>query len=202
MMIPRRLVILGLASLPGCAAIQSLNEAATPRDTYELQPVRRAMAGRRSAGTLLVLDPTAPAAIASDRILIRKSPLSVTYLPDVRWSAAVPDMLQSVLIQSLAASGRIGFVGAQGAGPVPDTVLLSRIDQFGVDVTGDGQFRVQVAVELTMLRDRDQRVLGTRQFAGDLLIGSDQPEPITRGFQQLLDSLLPDVVAWVTTRST
>lgn len=197
MMISRRVLTLGLLAMPGCTALDTLNQAATPRDTYELQPSQSATQNRRSTRTLLVLEPTSPAAIASDRILVKQSPLSVTYLPDARWSDDVPNMMQAVLIQSLAASGRIGFVGAQGAGPVPDTVLLTRIDAFGVNVIANGQFQVQIAMELTVLRDRDQRVLGTRRFTRDVTVSSDLPHPITQGFQQGLDVLLPDIVGWV-----
>jgi cholesterol transport system auxiliary component len=150
---------------------------------------------------LLVLEPTAPAAIATDRILIKQDPLSVTYLPDARWSDEVPQMVQSILIQSLAASGGLGFVGLQGAGPVPDTVLLTRIDAFGVAQQSDGTFQVRVSCDLTVLRDRDQRVLGTQRFAGAAPVGNDQADTIACAFQRLLDGLLPDAVAWVLARA-
>ncbi len=201
MTLSRRIFVLGALGLPGCTAISTLNQAALPRDTYELQPVSAAAQSSRSSRTLLVLAPTAPAAIATDRILIRQDALSVTYLPDARWSDEVPDMLQSVLIRSLASSGQIGFVGAQGSGPVPDTVLLTRIDAFGVNQLSGGTFEVQVTLELTVLRDRDQRVLGTRRFAGTLGVASDQADTIVRGFQQVLDGLLPDAVAWISVRA-
>jgi cholesterol transport system auxiliary component len=179
MTLTRRFFVLGALGLPGCTALSSLNDAALPRDTYELQPVSVATDRGRSSRTLLVLEPTAPAAIATDRILIKQDPLSVTYLPDARWSDEVPQMVQSILIQSLAASGGLGFVGLQGAGPVPDTVLLTRIDAFGVA----------------------QRVLGTQRFAGAAPVGNDQADTIACAFQRLLDGLLPDAVAWVLARA-
>ena len=201
MTLTRRMFTLGVAALPGCTAINALNETATPRDTYELQPVALPAQGGRSARSLLVLLPTAPAAITSDRILIRQDPLSVTYLPDARWSADVPQMVQSVLIQSLAATGRLGYVGVQGAGPVPDTVLLTRIDAFDVAALSDGSFQARITCELTVLRDRDQRVLGTRRFAQVLPVASDQTTVVVRAFQQLLDGLLADAVPWVLTQA-
>lgn len=197
MTLTRRTFTLGALGLPGCTAINSLNEAAMPRDTYALQPVSLDAQGRRSSRTLLVLEPTAPAAIATDRILIRRDPLSVTYLPDARWADGLPQMLQSILVQSLASTGRIGFVGAQGAGPVPDTVLLTRIDAFGVDREADGSFQIRISCELTVLRDRDQRVIGTRRFTRSGSVSDDQPQTIVRGFQFQLDSLLSDAVGWV-----
>ena len=201
MTLTRRTFTLGAAALPGCTAINSLNEAALPRDTFALQPVSISAQGRRSTRTLLVLEPTAPAAIATDRILIRENPLSVTYLPDTRWADTLPQMLQTILIQSLAGSGRVGFVGAQGAGPVPDTVLLTRIDAFGVDQRPDGSFGARIALELTVLRDQDQRVLGTRRFDQTALVANDRADTVVRAFQALLDALLPQAVDWVLARA-
>ncbi len=196
----RRCFTLGLVALPGCTALDLLSPSGAPRDIYELQPINLAAQGRRSSRSLLVLMPTAPAALTTDRILIKKDALSVTYLPDANWSDTVPQMLQSVLIRSLASSGRIGFVGAQGAGPVPDTVLLTRIDAFEVSAQADGRFATRISCELTVLRDRDQRVLGTRRFVQDLTIVDDRARTIAGAFQQLLDNLLPEAMTWVLSR--
>ena len=201
MTLTRRMFTLGMVAMPGCTAINALNEAALPRDTYELQPVSVAVQGGRSARSLMVLLPTAPAAITADRILIRKDPLSVTYLPEARWSADVPQMVQSVLIQTLAGTGRLGYVGAQGAGPVPDTVLLTRIDAFDVTAQTDGGFQARAFFDLTVLRDRDQRVLGTRQFRQVMPVANDQTDTVVSAFQQLLDAVLADAVPWVLARA-
>lgn len=202
MKLSRRMLVLGATALPGCTALDLLGGSGAARDIYALQPVSVAAQGRRSSRSLLVLLPKAPAAIATNRILIQQDPLVVTYLPDASWSDAVPDMLQSVLIRSLASAGRIGFVGAQGDGPVPDTVLLTRIDAFGVTQQADGRLRAEISCEITMLRDRDQRVLGTRRFAQSLVIDDDRADTIARGFQQLLDGLLPEIVTWVLARAS
>ena len=201
MTLTRRMFTLGAIALPGCTTIDALNEAASPRDTYALQPVDIAPQGARSSRSLLVVEPTAPAAIATDRILIRNDPLSVTYLPDARWADTLPQMLETLLVQSLASSGRIGFVGPQGSGPVPDTVLLTRIDAFGVDRQADDRFQVQIACELTLLRDRDQRVLGTQRFTQSGILADDRADTIVRGFQTLLDALLLQSADWVLARA-
>jgi len=197
MILSRRIFALGFLALPGCTTLGVLNDASSHLDTYELQPVAFTDQGRRSSRSLLVLMPTAPAAISTDRILIRQDPLSVAYLPDARWSDQVPQMLQSVLVRSLASAGQVGFIGAQRAGPVPDRVLLTRIDAFGVDQQPDGSFLARVSFELTVLRDRDQRVLGTRRFAHSQTIPDDQSRTIVTALQGQLDGLLSTAVPWV-----
>lgn len=200
MILSRRFVALAVATLPGCTSLGLLGGAT--RDVYELQPAALPRQSGATSQRLMVLMPAAPAAIATDRILIKQDAIAVTYLPDANWSDSVPQMLQSVLIRTLASADRLGFVGAQGSGPVPDTVLLTRIDTFEVIALADGRFDVRVSFELTVLRDRDQRVLGTRRVAGSLMIANDQAETIARSFQQLLDSLLPDATLWVLARTT
>jgi len=109
--------------------------------------------------------------------------------------------VQSLLIRSLSASGQLGFVGAQGSGPVPATVLLTRIDRFGVDRGADGTFTARATMELTLLRDRDQRVIGTRVFTGTAPVARDDAAQIARAFQRIMDETLPNAVTWITQRA-
>ncbi len=201
-MIPsRRLFTFGAFALSGCTTLDLLNPSGDVRDIYELRPITLPAQTGRSSRSLMVLMPSAPAAITTNRILIKQDPLAVTYLPDASWSDSVPQMMQSVLIRSLASAGRIGFIGAQGSGPVPDTVLLTRIDAFEVAVQRDGRFEARISIEMTVLRDRDQRVLGTRRFGGSQILASDQGAIIAQSFQQLLDEILPRATSWVLARA-
>jgi ABC-type uncharacterized transport system auxiliary subunit len=193
--------MLGALALPGCTSLSSLGTSGEVRDVYDLQPVTLPAQDSRTSQRLMILMPTAPAAISTDRILIRQDPIAVTYLPDANWSDSVPQMLQSVLIRTLASDGRLGFVGAQGSGPIPNTVLLTRIDTFEVAALADARFDVHISFELTVLRDRDQMVLGTRRVAGSQIIAVDRADTIARSFQQLLNDLLPQAAAWVLARA-
>lgn len=196
LIISRRGAILGALALPGCSAINRLNAAATPRDTYDLRPVALERGARVTRSNLLVAEPTAPAALATDRMLIRPGPQSIAYLPDARWSDDVPQLFQSLLVQSLSSTGQIGFVGIPNAGPIPDLVLLTRIDRFDVDVVEGPGFRAVLRFETTLLRDRDQRVIATRRFMQTTPIARDSAGPVAQAFQTLMDQTLPDLVEW------
>jgi ABC-type uncharacterized transport system auxiliary subunit len=151
---------------------------------------------------LLVLEPTAPASIATDRILIKPNPQSVTYLPDARWADDVPRILRSLLIRSLSESGRIGFVGEAGSGPIPDIVLLTRIDALHVDVEADQTFTARVAFKLTMLRDRDQSVQASQLFRKEAQVPNDKAQVIVQTLQTIMNSALSEAVDWVVQRNT
>lgn len=200
MMLSRRVALFGALSLPGCTVLSTLNDAAQTLDTYDLSPASIARSGNASAQTLLVLEPTAAAAVATDRILVRPNLQSVTYLPDARWADTAPLLLQSLLVRSLSAT-RSGFVGAVGSGPVPDIVLLSRIDSFEVVVSADGVFEVSITFDATLLRDADQNVIASRTFSAVAIAGNDSAPAIVAAFQSVMDTILPAVANWVADRT-
>lgn len=195
--ISRRHVMLGALFLPGCTTVSRLNAAATPRDTYDLLPASIAATGPTIRRNLLVADPTSAAVLATDRILIRPAAQSIAYLPDARWSDALPGLVQSLLVRTLSSSGRIGFVGTPNAGPIPDVVLLTRIDRFDVDVGAGPQYRAVVDFDCTLLRDSDQRVITSRRFSQAATVASDTAPAIANRFQNLADQALSDVAEWV-----
>lgn len=196
MILTRRAMILGAAaSLGGCSALSSINEAATPLDTYDLSPAAGSGAGRRSGVTLLVALPNAPASIATDRIMVKPSAAAVTYLPDARWSDELPALVQSLLVRSIAGTGQMGYVGPSEAGPVPDLALLSRIDAFQVEVNSEALI-AKIEVSLTLLRDSDQSVIKTAAFQNEVTASNDTPAAIVAAFQAILDTLLPQMATW------
>lgn len=194
----RRMALFGgTCFLGGCSAISSLNTAAKPMDTFDLRPAPGATTGGRKSRTVLVAKPQATAALATDRVMVKPDPASITYLPDARWSDELPAVVQSLLIRSISDTGRIAYVGRTDAGPIPDKALLVRIDAFEVVVLQDGTFDVQVALNLTIINDRDQRVMASRQFSQSSGVSSDEPGTIVAVFQTVLNDLLPEMSDWV-----
>jgi len=202
MKLSRRAMLFGAVSLlGGCSAVTSLNNAARTLDTYLLTPLPGSTSGRRISRTIAVAMPDAPAAIATDRIMIKSGVASISYLPDARWSDELPAVLQSLLIRSISGTGRIGYIGKSEGGPVPDVVVLSRIDGFEVVAKEDGTFESLADLTLTVMTDRTQSVIGTRSFARSAVVADDSAETITTAFQAILDGLLPLMSDWVLANS-
>lgn len=197
MTLTRRAALLGaVAALGGCDAVSSLNAAATPLDTYDLLPAPGSTSGRRSDRTVLVARPVAPAAIATDRIVVKPTPLAVAYLPESRWADDLPAVIQSLLIRSIAGTGRVAYVGPGEGGPIPDLALLTRIDAFEVAAGAEG-FQVTVDMSLTLIRDLDQAVLATRVFRQSVVAAEDRAAVLVPAFQSVLNGLLPAIADWV-----
>lgn len=193
----RRTLLLGtICGLSGCGTLTSLSAASEPLDTYDLRPVPGSTRGGRKSRTLLVAKPQASAALATDRIMIKPDAAAITYLPDARWSDETPAMLQALLIRSISETGRVAYVGRADAGPVPDKALLVRLDAFEVVVLRGGMLEVHVEIDLTMVNDRDQKVVASQRFAKKEAIVTDQTRDIVTAFQTVMDALLPQMSDW------
>lgn len=193
----RRSLLIGtMCSLTGCGTLSTLSAASTPLDTYDLRPASGSKRGGRKSRTLLIARPQASAALATDRIMIKPDAAAIAYLPDARWSDELPALLQSLLVQSISETGRVAYVGRSEGGPVPDKVMLVRVDGFEVVALSEGSFEVRTEIDLTMINDRDQRVTASRRFAQTEAIATDQTRTIVAAFQTIMDRLLPQMSDW------
>lgn len=193
----RAALVGGGFALAGCGAVSALNAAGSPLATYDLVPRSGALSGRQVRGNLAVALPDAPAALASDRIVIRPSPARITYLPGARYGDDLPRVVQNLLVRSISATGRAAFVGRAEGAPVPDTAVLTRIDGFDVLLAADGVPSARIDLVLSLVDDRDQRAIASARFAQTLVLADDAPATIIAGFQALLDVLLPAMADFV-----
>jgi cholesterol transport system auxiliary component len=192
------LLALALALPAGCTTVSSLNSAARSLDVYELQPATAVPGSARTTRSVTVAAPAASAAVASDRILVKPNPLQVTYLPGARWVEAAPEHLQSLLVRSLEATGRTGFVGASGSGALTDYVLDSRIEAFEAQIVPrtEPPVRVLVALTLTLVNDVDGRRVASRRFERAVDAGSDAAPVVVSAFNLAMSGVLGDATAW------
>jgi cholesterol transport system auxiliary component len=193
-------LLLALAPIAGCSALSSLDSAARSLDTYELSvppaPAGSVATGRR---VMQVSMPTASGGIGTDRIMIRPGALQIAYLSDGRWVDPVPVHVQQLLIRSLAGRGRLGFVGGESSGPLPDYVLLTDIQAFQAEVTpgGAAPVRVDVRMTLTLLRDIDRSVIAAHRFERSVGAGSDDAATVVAAFDVAMRSLLAEATGWI-----
>ena len=61
----------------------------------------------------------------------------------------------------------------------------------------DGTMHATIDIALTVLDDRDQRVISTRSFEQAARTANDSPTAIVSAFQAALDQLLPEMADWV-----
>ncbi len=132
--------------------------------------------------------------------MVKPNALQIAYLPDARWVSEAPLHVQSLLVRSLANTGRLGFVTAQSAGPLPDYVLQTDIEAFQAEVVaGEGGQSLQVVVRLslTLSRDADGRMLARRSFTGRAVAANDAPLTVVSAFNVVMTRILGEAASWV-----
>jgi cholesterol transport system auxiliary component len=184
----------------GCGAIANLNAAATPLQIYEL-PAPEVDAGtRRRSVELVVEEPVASGAIATDRIMIRPEPLQAQYLPGVRWPDPAQEMVQTMILRTLLQTGALASVGRRPIGTLGDFALLSELTDFQAEAQDGGPFVVRVRLIARLARERDARVIATRGFEATANASSDRPDDVVAAFDEAAGQLVSDVALWTLAR--
>jgi len=191
------LALAAAALLSGCAAITSLNTAASSLDAFELRaPTGVPVARSPQAIDFIVEVPSASGAIDTDRILVRPTATQVAYLPDARWTAAAPVMLQSALVETFLRSNAFRYVGRRPLGVSGDVALVTDLVDFGAVVRGSGAV-VEVTMVARLVREEDATITATRTFTRSVPVPDTRSATIIAGYEAATAALLSDVAGWV-----
>lgn len=192
-------ILIAAGALTGCSPLASLTAASTPLDAYALTPLA-GEASRPGSRHLVVEMPTASGAIVTDRILVRPNRLQAAFLPDGRWVDPVPQMMQTLLVQSLQSTGAFRLVGRQALGLFPDYTLLTEITDFAAETLppgGAASYRVRVGVVLSLVRESDRSVVSTRRFEAAVDAANAGTLTLVTAFDAATGAVLREAVGWV-----
>jgi len=196
----RRILSLGLvAGLPGCGALSAVSTASEPLDIYTLSPLAGAPPRTGGTGHLVVELPTSGGEFATDRILIKISSRQAEYLPGARWSEPTPAMVQTLLLNSLLDQGGFRLVTRVGAGLMPDFTLMTEILAIQAEISDSepASPQVRVSMQLTLIRESDRAIAGTRRFDTSGAVATDTTVVLVAGLDFAMQSLLGVAVTWV-----
>lgn len=192
-----RLLLAALTALvvAGCVRLPSPGEA--PR-LYALAPKIAHAAAHRPVPWQLVVDmPSAPAALDTDHIALRPTPLEIEYYGHARWADPAPRMVQRLLIKGFEQSGDIVGVGASGMGLRADYELQSELWDFTASYRrAGGAPTVRVRLVAKMVRESDAEIVATRSFVASVPAASDTMNGVTEAFDRALGQVIGAVVPW------
>jgi cholesterol transport system auxiliary component len=189
--------LLAAVLLAGCGAITSLDRASTPLDAFELRAPATVPVARSSQGIEFTVElPSASGAIDTDRILVRPTPTQVQYLPESRWTAPAPAMLQSAMVETFLRSNAFRHVGRRPIGVSGDIALVTDLLDFGAEVRGDGAV-VEVTLVARLVREEDARITASRTFSRSVPIPDTSTPTILAGFEAATNAMLTDLATWV-----
>jgi cholesterol transport system auxiliary component len=194
------LLLAPLLTVAGCSTVSSLNSAARNLDTYALSPLPPQAGARSGSRILFVAEPTVPGAIATDRIVMKPSPIQVTLLGDGRWVEGAPTHIRDLLTRSFANTGRFALVTSATVGPLPDYTLMSDVASFEAHLLppGGGAARVVVSMTLSVVRDADGRLVASRRFTRTADAPDTDALAIVSAFEAATGALLREAVPWAT----
>ena len=179
--------LVALTLCAGCAGIESLNEAGRPTDLYSLTPKSTFDPGLpRIDQQIVVEEPTATAAVNTNRMAVFPSPLEVEYLPRARWVDRAPLIVQALLVESFENSDKVAAVGRSTVGLRADYIIVSDLREFQASVisgdTADGPLLVEVRINIKIVDDWEDQIIASRSFEEQVVAQGDSALEIAQAF--------------------
>lgn len=195
---PRRLsLLLACLALSGCSALAALDQAARPLDVHELRAPPEVPAARATSPLHLSVEvPATGGSIETDRILVRTSSTQIAYLPDARWSAPAPQMLQTAMTETLLRAEAFAFVGQRPLGPAGDLALVTTLLDFGAELSGEAA-QVEMTLIARLVRERDASILARRTFRRTVPVPDTSSAAILAGYAAASNAVLGELAGWV-----
>ena len=169
--------------LSACSGVFE-SDLAAPQ-TYVLRlPATPAPEPNTSGGTLLVQRPEASPGLASERIALLRSEQRFDFYAASRWAAPAPDVIESVMVDTLRATGAFSAVFDDSAPFSPRYNLRCTLRRFEADYTkSGGEPTVFVALDCTLGRHRDRELLASFTATGSAAARDDRLNAVVAAFE-------------------
>jgi ABC-type uncharacterized transport system auxiliary subunit len=169
--------------LPGCGSL--LDSTIPAPQAYVLRlPAAVAPEAAGNAGSVLVLRPEAGPGLESERIGLLRSDQRFDFYAASRWAAPVPDIVESVMVDAMRASGAFSAVFDDAAPYAPRYILRCALRRFEADYTAGGRApTIIVALDCTLGRHRDRELLGSFTAQGSAVAAEDRLDEVVAAFQ-------------------
>lgn len=199
-MIARRDVVLmigGGAVLGGCAGLLPQVNETVP--LYTLSAVSQfGQSLPKVDWQLVVGTPVASADLDTTRIALTRAPGVVEYFAKGAWADNAPVLLQTKLIESFEASGRVA-VGRDAAGLRPDYVLQSELRDFQAEFNGAEAPTAHLRLAAKLVRMSDRRIIATVQIDQRVPAEGGSLAQIVNAFDRAAGEAFQEVVVKVLT---
>ncbi len=186
---------LSLSLLAGCTGSLLTSKEVAPQ-TYRLTalPAEPQNAAPFDA-LLLVARPSAAPGLDTERIAVLHPDRRLDYYAASQWGAALPDVLQHVVVESLQNTGRVRGVQRDLANFRSDFVLQLDVRAFQAEYEDGGAPRARVDLIATIGRVNDRRSVFT--FAAGALepAASNTMSAVVAAFDKALQSATRTVLA-------
>jgi len=152
-------------------------------------PPATAPAAAANGGSVLLQRPQAGPGLDSDRIALLRSDQRFDFYAASRWAAPAPDLIESVMLDALRATGAFSAVFDDSAPYAPVYNLRCGLRRFESDYTferggaGGRAPTVHVALDCTLGRRRDRQLLASFTAQGSSVAGEDRLSAVVAAFE-------------------
>ncbi len=146
---------------------------------------------------LVVAQPTAGNDLAGERIAGLMHGYEVRYLDSAKWSAAVPDMVQRLLVDSLESTGGLAGVGTDDWGLDPQIRLNCDIKRFYLRYGEPGIApTAEVSLRLRLTDLRSGKALGNTSIETTQQSAGESPQELVAAFSIAVSKALSRNSEW------
>ena len=196
----RLLLLVFAASLvSGCGGLATLKTVTEPTDLYDLTPKSTYSPDLPSiAQQVVVEEPTAASSVNTDRIAVKPTPYQVQYFPNARWVDRAPLLVQTLLLESLENTGKVGAVGRQAIGLSSDYTLVTDLREFQAQksTSTDAPLTILVQLNIKIVREPRGLIVASQSFAHEVQTASTDMADVVRAFDDALGKTMGRAVDW------
>jgi len=196
----RRVAILLLTltlALAGCSG-GLLPSPPPPPNLYRLSPAQSAPADDSMiAAQILVGGIAAPGALDTARIALSPSATRLEYYADAEWTDRAPALVENLLLDTLAHTGRFSRIARRSLALHADYVVLGTLDHFEADYSAGTPPQIRVTIDLRLLRMPDGDILAQRQFAAVVPAAQNTVPAVVDAFDAASHQALRNAPAWI-----
>jgi len=194
----RRHLLVGTGAIvfaAGCSGI--VGPPAAPQ-LYVLKPALGPLDDAPSVNWALEIGgPNAMDSLDSERIALSRSSTTMDYYANAAWTARVPVMLQSLIVQAFEESGKIASVAPDTSALHSDYVLETDIRDFEARYdTPDGAPKVVVRVEAKLFRTHARSIVASLSAVQETQAGGTGIDSVVMAFNEATGALLKQIVEW------
>jgi cholesterol transport system auxiliary component len=197
-MIPRRLFLIGAASLtlPACSS-----DLLGPPEAGPIYPLRPAFpapaAGEKVNWALSVLRPDVPGGLDTDRIALLQPDGTMDYYAKATYPDRLSAMIQRTVIEGFESSGRVTAIARAQEALHADYNLLIEVKDFqAVYKSQDGAPEAVVAMSAKLSTAHGRRIIGSLAVNKSANAPVNSTGAATQALSQALGQAITDIVAW------
>jgi cholesterol transport system auxiliary component len=196
-------ILLTAFTLTACSGV--FESTVEPPQAYVLRlPPAQPHTVAANAGSVLLQRPEAGPGLNSDRIALLRSDRRFDVYAASRWAAPAPELVESVMLDALRATGSFSAVFDDTSPFAPRYNLRCALRRFEADYTvGQGSSggrgpTVQVVLDCTLGRHRDRELLASFTAQGSAVATEDRLNAVVAAFETATNTAMTELGRAVT----